>query len=280
MFTEVDNGSDCISLQRDVTTIAEWCKQNYMQLHVDKCFVMSFTNKRHKVHFDYMIEGTSLQRKSVARDLGVYFDGRLTFRDHYDFLVSKTCKTLGFVARATKEFQIPRTLIGLFNALIRSTLEYACVVWSPFYEVHSKRLESVQNKVLKIASYRLGVDRKLSRYGDRLSHFKVMSLNSRRRVQDLLHLHKLLHGSLKSSMLLSHININFNVKHNPRRPPRPFVLNVYTNNTSFYNPLTRMCRAYNDLIADPGNVVDMDIFDGNFRRFRKQIHKCHGFALS
>lgn len=34
----------------------------------------------------------------------------ITFSDHYDFLVSKTCKMFGFVTRATKEFKNPKTI--------------------------------------------------------------------------------------------------------------------------------------------------------------------------
>lgn len=268
VFSNINEMDDCVTLQNDAISIADWCKNNCMHLHVDKCFVMSFTNKRSTVHFDYTIDGQTLQRKSVTKDLGVYFDKKLTFREHYDHIVLKAYKTLGFITRATKDFQRPSTFISLFNTLVRSTLEYGCVIWSPYYEVHCNRIEQVQNKALKILSFRCGLGRKLVNYEERLARFRVSMLQTRRKTQDILHLHKLIHYKLVSPTLLTHIN--FSTKQNPRRPHKTFMLQVYRNNTSFYNPLTRMCRTYNDLVtSESGGLID--VFDGNQNKLRNSL---------
>jgi hypothetical protein len=45
-------------------------------------------------------------------------------------------------------------------------------------------------------------------------------------------------------------------------------MEVYKNNTSYYSPLVRMSRSYNELVR---SSKDIDIFDSNFSRFNKVI---------
>jgi len=53
---------------------------------------------------------------------------------------------LGFIKRWSKEFDEPYTTKLLFTSLVRPILEYCCSVWSPQYQVHIDRIESVQKK--------------------------------------------------------------------------------------------------------------------------------------
>jgi hypothetical protein len=58
---------------------------------------------------------------------------------------------LGYIRRIGKEFRDPYTLKTLYNSFVRSHLEYASVVWNPYYGVHLKRIEDIQKKFLKFA---------------------------------------------------------------------------------------------------------------------------------
>lgn len=83
-------------------------------------------------------------RTSTAKDLGIYFDEELTFKKHYDYIIGKSYRLLGFITRITKEFKKPSSVLHLFNSLIRSVLEYASPIWSPYYDVHTDRIEGVE----------------------------------------------------------------------------------------------------------------------------------------
>ena len=56
-----------------------------MILKTKKCKVVTYGRKR-IVEYDYMINDVVLSRKTVYMDLGIYFDTRLNFQQHVDFI--------------------------------------------------------------------------------------------------------------------------------------------------------------------------------------------------
>lgn len=268
VFTTVSNSSDASRLQSDLNTLSDWCARNHMRLNIQKCFVISFTTKKQKLTFDYSLNGNVLARNQVARDLGIIFDDKFTFREHYNNIVERSYRLLGFITRITKQFRQSKSLIYLYYSLIRSVLEYNSAIWSPFYKVHSYRVEGVQRRCLKILSYRCGMGRKLGSYKERLSYFHISPLYLRRQMIDLVLLYKILHHQMDSSYLLSLLNFNtrFRVRN---RNYNIFSLDVFSNNTSYYNPIVRMCRQYNEILAINREI---DIFHLTLPQFRRQVN--------
>lgn len=172
---------------------------------------------------------------------------------------------IGFVSRSTKEFKSPASLLHLYKTLVRSLLEYCTVIWSPFYNKHVERIERVQIKLLKIICYRYGLSRKYVSYGDKLREFQLISLESRRKYFDLMYLYKIVNSYVDSPFLLSLLNFNIRFK---SRNPKLFILQVYTNNTSFYNPIVRMCRTYNDVAL---KYPCLDIYHLKLQQFRRLV---------
>lgn len=237
-----------------------------MSLNINKCCVISFTRKRNRTIFQYNIDGFELQRTHVVRDLGVDFDESLSFRFHYDRIVEKGFRLLGFITRITKGFKKPSSLITLFKSLVRSVLEYACPIWSPFYKTHISNIERVQARCLKIATYRHNMGRIFSSYADRLTWCRLHSLETRRSRYDLIYLHKIIHHVIDSDTLLSLININTNYR---SRCPQTFALRTFTDNVSHFNPVTRMCRFYNEVNSKHRHQID--IFNRKYVTFKKSI---------
>lgn len=266
VFSKIDNVNDCIKLQKDLQRLSEWCSVNKMYLNVSKCFFISFTKKHNKIIYTYTLDNIALDRRTIARDLGVLFDAELSFRQHYEHITKRSRQLLGFIIRNTKDFKKPGSLIYLFQALVRTVLEYGCQVWSPFYAVHTNNIDSVQNKMLKILSYRVNKSNSLLNYEQRLNHFKLISLENRRKVLDLKLLHKILHSKIDSPFLLDKLNLNCFTR---TRTYRPFHLHIYRNNTSFYNPISRMCRLYNDLSSE---YPELDIYEPKPYKFIKLIN--------
>lgn len=265
IFANVEEDGQFRALQNDLNTISSWCRESKMSLNVDKCHVTSFTKKKNKLIYEYHIQNKQLIEKEIVRDLGVLFDSQLTFRPHIEHIVNKSNKLLGFILRSTKSFKAPESTLRLFFSLVRSVLEYCCPVWSPYYSVHVNNVERVQKKLLKLLSRKFNYGRSLRSYSERLSKFKVTPLRVRRKRYDLLCLHKIIHFSIEVPNLLSSININ---THFRIRSPNIFTLKVYKNNTSFYNPLTRMCRTYNELVR---GGRDIDVFDFSFPNYKKSV---------
>lgn len=207
--------------------------------------------------------------RGEAMDLGVLFDSKLTFQAHYQHIVSRGNQLIGFISRSTSGFKHSRSMLYLYYALVRPILEYCSVVWSPFYNVHCTHIERVQKKILNILCFRSGLSRELRSYSQKLTKFRVISLESRRNQSSLVYLYKILHSLIDSPHLLS--LLNFNTRFRARNyNNNTFSLQVYTNNTSYFNPIVRMCRLYNDILANDKDC-DFDIFNLTLPQFHRRV---------
>ena len=269
IFTSVRGDEDCVELQNDLRTVSEWCVYNKMKLNIEKCCMISFTRKKNILHYTYNINDKNLSRRSVVRDLGVLIDEQLTFRSHYDTITKRSRQLLGFLIRSTRDFKNPRSILTLFLSLVRSILEYCSPIWSPYYYVHVNSIDRIQIKCLKFIYRKYFFGRSFQNYEQRLSKLNLLSLRTRRMRYDLLCLHKVLHSYIDAPGLLSSLRIN---THHRIRCPKIFAMEVHKNNTSYYNPLVRMCRTYND-IACGSNDAGFDVFDGNFPAYKRNVTK-------
>lgn len=143
-------------LQDDLNAASRWCKSNKLFFNTNKCKVMTFCRKRSQISFQYSIDLTVLQNVPTMTDLGVTMDNKLSFNAHIDGTISRAMARLGFIIRCGQEFRDPYVAKALYVSLARSVLEYASVIWAPYYEVHKKRIESIQKKFLRYALRGLG----------------------------------------------------------------------------------------------------------------------------
>lgn len=260
IFHSVSDVSDCARLQNDIDAVHEWCKSNRMSLNVNKCFVISFCTKKPKFLHDYNIDGRALERRNEAKDLGITFDYKLSFRSHYKQIVTRCNQLNGFLLRISKQFKNHTTLKYLYTTIVRPIIEYGSVIWSPYYKVHQDSIERVQGRCFRAICRRYRLIRKLDNYDARLKHFGTTSLMARRQRSQLLCLYKLIHSMIDCPELLS--KINFNVVYRTRNRSIFSVLPA-RNNVSHNNPLYVMCRLYNNAKLD-----GLDIFGQNYKEFR------------
>lgn len=154
-YKSITQLEDCQKLQEKIERLLDFCKTHQMKLNVSKCKVVSFTKNTNRfIEFHYSINNQQLQRESVMRDLGVFYDNKLSFNNHIEIIHNSAIKTLGFVMRTCQDFKDPKTLIMLYNSLVRSKLEYATVIWDPHYDSQIKKIERVQRKFVKQLFYR------------------------------------------------------------------------------------------------------------------------------
>ena len=92
---------------------------------------MSFARRKTFVEYKYHIDDDKLEQISCVRDLGVILDRSLSFDSHIDRICSSCHSILGFIKRRAREFDISLTKM-LYCSLVRSKLEYASIVWSPY----------------------------------------------------------------------------------------------------------------------------------------------------
>ncbi|XP_055632891.1 uncharacterized protein LOC129773314 [Toxorhynchites rutilus septentrionalis] len=128
------------------------------------------------------METSTLERISSICDLGVMIDSKLRFIEHVDIMTAKAFSVLGFIRRHANEFTDDYVLKTLYCSLVRSILEYAAPVWSPFYVTHTLMIERMQKKFLRYALRRLPWNGpiNLPPYSDRCRLIGLEPLSTRR----------------------------------------------------------------------------------------------------
>jgi len=215
IFCNVKNVFDCINLQNDLDKIQLWCVQNGLSLNKGKCKIMSYSRRKNVVTFAYNLSGFVLERCKLIKDLGVYFEPSLSFSHHYNHLSAKCTKLTGFIRRNTKDFKDVNCLLLLYNAFVLSILDYACVIWSPYYQNSICQLEKIQRKFVKYLYFvRYGEypNFTIIDYETVLSMFNLSTLDNRRKYLQTMFIYKLFNDIICSPELL----YNFNI-----RVPRP-----------------------------------------------------------
>lgn len=108
-----------------------------MELNIGKCSAITFTRKKNVTLYDYSIDGENLKRVSEIKDLGIILDSKLTFDNHVNYVFRRCNKLLGFVFRVCRRFRTQKSIMFLYNSLIRSLCEYGAVIWNPQYMVYT-----------------------------------------------------------------------------------------------------------------------------------------------
>ena len=213
LFREIADSSDEETLQLNLDRIAHWGSLNSLLLNPSKCQVITFTRCRPASPAStYVLGATQLARVSEVKDLGVYLDPKLDFRRHIDRVVARCRSTLGLVKRFAKDFADLDVARTLYCSLVRPIAEYASPVWSPFYESHIARLESVQKQFVLFAlgRQRLPNSFALPPYADRLAYLKLDSLRDRRGMACTGFIFDLLMGRITCKQLRDRVVINDN----------------------------------------------------------------------
>ncbi|KAG7306984.1 hypothetical protein JYU34_007107 [Plutella xylostella] len=244
----IKSADESILLQNDLNVLNEWCKINGMFLNAKKCFYIRFTRNINEILSTYNIQSNTLLEVTTVRDLGVTLDKKLTFVPHIDHIVKKSNKALGFVLRNSKAFRNPNTKILLYNAFVRSVLEYCSVVWRPHYSTHIARIERIQKRFVGHLSYFAGILNKKKQYADRLDFLKITSLEKRRDLLDLSFLFKIIRNRIDCPQILS--KFNFLV---PRRLPR--------------QPIKPLCPPHRNTVLG---------FNSAIPRLSRLLNKCSG----
>lgn len=93
-------------------------------------------------------------------------------------------------------------MVLLYTTLVRPVLEYASVVWSPYQLGHIEAVEKIQTRLIRYIGLRLGYRYLEVPVEDLRSAFRLPELCIRRKISDLMMLHKLVNGDIDCPELL------------------------------------------------------------------------------
>ncbi|KAK7103646.1 hypothetical protein V1264_018511 [Littorina saxatilis] len=189
LYRTINSYSDHHILQADLKTLEEWANTWGMRFNAKKCYILSIRNKS---SFFYNLDNHILQKVNSNPYLGVTFTDDLSWTTHINKIVKKANSTLGLLRRNLRSCpqSCRRTA---YVSLIRSTLEYSCLVWDPYKQGDIDSLENVQKRAARFITqnYR---DRNPGCVSEMLSRLQLPPLQERRKQQRLTFLFKVVRG--------------------------------------------------------------------------------------
>lgn len=194
---------------------------------------------------NYCVNSVQLERVESIVDLGVTIDNKLRFNEHVATMTAKAFSVLGFVRRNAAQLTDIYALKSLYCALVRSILEYASPVWSPYYASEVIRIERVQKQFIRFALRNLPWNDPLhlTHYQARCRLVNLELLSERRKKLQQLTIFDILCQNIDCAELLQ--QSSFNVPQRPLRNHAFIIILGHTTNYGFNSPLSSCIRAFN-----------------------------------
>lgn len=261
-YKRIHSIEDCLLLQDDLHRLSKYCRENRITINVSKCTHITFSRNRTDYHGIYKLESATIKRVSSVVDLGVTLDQKMTFSAHIDRIRDKSYKALGFVMRVSKEFKNINTIKLLYFCYVRSLLEYCSSVWNPQYVTYVQVLEKIQRKFVRYLNFRTG--HRDSKYDTSCAHYKILTLEDRRNLADMMLLHDICSNSINCIQLTSDM-LQFNTPSRRTRHTNLFHVPLCGSNYSGNSIRCRLPRQYNKLFSE------IDPFSTSRSSFRRAV---------
>ncbi len=244
LFREVKDQDDSHSLQNDVSKFVLWSENNRLSLSLDKCRYIAYTNKKYPVVTNYFLSNVSIKRDVVIKDLGVIFDVKLQFAEHYRYIAGKASKITGFIIRNSKSFNT-ECVKKLYFCYARSLLDYCSTVWSPIDQCHKMSLEKIQRRLLKYLAFKNDNIYPPRKFPENrlLERFSIPALEIRRNILAVSFLYKVVNGYIDTPEILE--VIKFRVPQLQLRSTDTFYLPTARTKLLKKSPIYLMCSTFN-----------------------------------
>ena len=141
-------------LQQNLNNIQEWATRNGFKFSKSKTVCMHFCQLR-KAHDDPVLTlgGQPIPVVEETKFLGVIFDKKLTFIPHIKKLKAKCQKALNLlrVVAHTDWGADKKILLNLYRTIVRSKLDYGCIVYGSARPSYLKTLDTIHHQGIRLA---------------------------------------------------------------------------------------------------------------------------------
>jgi hypothetical protein len=186
-LTTLDDAKD---LQNDLNKLASWETKWQMEFHPKKCQVLSITNKKKPIKYNYTLHGHILESVPEAKYLGVTIKKDLNWNQHISDTCTKANRALGFLRRNLQISNIKVKQLAYFT-YVRPIVEYCSSVWDPYRACQQAQLEMIQRRAARFVCNRY---RRTSSVGSMLEVLQWKSLQERRTAARLSMFYKMQNG--------------------------------------------------------------------------------------
>lgn len=254
----IETEADAVTLQRDIDAVSIWSQENHLPFNNLKCKIITFTRKSQPIIVNYKLPDAPLERVKEIRDLGLLLDCKLDFHTHINKICKSAHKMLGFVIRTASQFDNTRVAKVLYNAYVRSKLEYGAVIWNPYEEKYVLMIEKIQRKFARwIYKKQYGYYPYLYPSLFVSGMVDIETLKFRRAMSQVMQYLSIIHNRIDSPQILERVRILVpgNVSANsqgqvaPRRRPRLLEPPRARTERARQAPTNRALRFIGDILA-------------------------------
>ena len=138
-------------LNFDLRQLSNWLKAYKISLNCSKTEYIIFRHPNKQVNYDLKIKinGKRLVPSKCVKYLGIVLDPHLNWSFHVDSLAPKLTRAAGMLAKI--RYYVPEnTLRSIYFGIFASLLTYASQVWGQFCNKYISRLQTIQNKAIRI----------------------------------------------------------------------------------------------------------------------------------
>ena len=141
------------TMQLCINKVQKWVSENGFKFSVSKTTCVHFHRQRIYKEPLLKLDGENIPVKDEAKFLGIIFDKKLSFKSHIMYLKRKCQKALNIlrVVGHTDWGADRTTLLKLYRCLIRSKLDYGCVVYGSAKKSVLKLLDPIHHQGLRLA---------------------------------------------------------------------------------------------------------------------------------
>lgn len=125
---------------------------------------------------------------------------------------------LGYILRTCRDFKNIRALKSVYNALVRSHLDYCSSIWNQPQQCFASSLEMIQRKFTRFLFYKklIILHENEFHYIPCLQKLNLQTLENRRKRYELIMLTKVLAGEINLTSTNNHIRVSTNQNMNLR----------------------------------------------------------------
>ena len=151
-FVVLHNIDELINVCRNIMiSLSSWFLANKLTLNTDKSSFTIFKSPRRSINLPNSISflNHKINRVSHIKFLGVTLDEHLSFNQHINKVCNKL-KNLFHIFYNIRGFLSKENIRTLYYALIYSRIKYGIVVYGQAKASNIKRIQTLQNKLLKV----------------------------------------------------------------------------------------------------------------------------------
>ena len=138
-------------INEDLKILNFWLHANKISLNTKKTEIIIFRSQHNNTHYDFnfRINKERINISNTTKYLGVHLDQHLTWVIHVSNLLPKLNRANGMLAKIRHSVS-HQVLLSIYHALFQSHLNYAAQVWGQPLTDTKKKINTAQNKALRI----------------------------------------------------------------------------------------------------------------------------------